>query len=121
MLKKVRKIDLKDVVLGQYTRANKDLQSISTDVTEAQNSRIECISKIKNSSHESKTDSKSKSKGNTQESIPKSNNAQTSKSLEIDESMYGYKDDPQVPNDSKTPTFASIVFYIDNERWEGKQ
>ncbi len=31
----------------------------------------------------------------------------------------GYKDDEKVPNDSKTPTFATIAFHIDNDRWEG--
>lgn len=28
-------------------------------------------------------------------------------------------EDPGVPRDSKSPTFASIVMYINNERWEG--
>ncbi|KAL6634686.1 hypothetical protein ACP70R_027357 [Stipagrostis hirtigluma subsp. patula] len=31
----------------------------------------------------------------------------------------GYKDDPTVPGDSNTPTFASVVLRIHNERWEG--
>jgi glucose-6-phosphate 1-dehydrogenase len=31
----------------------------------------------------------------------------------------GYLDDPTVPNTSKTPTFATVVMYIDNERWAG--
>lgn len=31
----------------------------------------------------------------------------------------GYTEDEGVPNDSKTPTFASFVMYIDNPRWEG--
>jgi glucose-6-phosphate 1-dehydrogenase len=31
----------------------------------------------------------------------------------------GYKDDPTVPNDSNTPTFASVVLRVHNERWEG--
>ncbi|KAL8136579.1 hypothetical protein V2J09_002580 [Rumex salicifolius] len=31
----------------------------------------------------------------------------------------GYTDDPTVPKDSNTPTFASLVLRIDNERWEG--
>nr|QXV29857.1 G6PDH3 [Aquilaria sinensis] len=31
----------------------------------------------------------------------------------------GYKDDPTVPDDSNTPTFATIVLRIHNERWEG--
>jgi glucose-6-phosphate 1-dehydrogenase len=28
-------------------------------------------------------------------------------------------DDPGVPNDSRTPTFAAIKFKIHNERWAG--
>ncbi|CAL9086262.1 unnamed protein product [Musa acuminata var. zebrina] len=31
----------------------------------------------------------------------------------------GYKDDPTVSDSSNTPTFATIVFHIYNERWEG--
>jgi len=31
----------------------------------------------------------------------------------------GYTEDETVPDTSKTPTFATIVFHIDNERWEG--
>ncbi|KAJ3081951.1 Glucose-6-phosphate 1-dehydrogenase, partial [Quaeritorhiza haematococci] len=31
----------------------------------------------------------------------------------------GYLDDPGVPKDSVTPTFAAAVFYIRNERWDG--
>jgi len=31
----------------------------------------------------------------------------------------GYKDDPTVSKDSNTPTFATIVLWIHNERWEG--
>ncbi len=31
----------------------------------------------------------------------------------------GYLDDPTVPTGSKTPTFASIVVYIKNDRWAG--
>ncbi|XP_062185667.1 glucose-6-phosphate 1-dehydrogenase, cytoplasmic isoform-like [Phragmites australis] len=31
----------------------------------------------------------------------------------------GYKDDPTVPNESNTPTFASVVLRVHNERWEG--
>lgn len=30
----------------------------------------------------------------------------------------GYKDDPAVPQNSTTPTFAAIVFGIQNQRWE---
>ncbi len=32
----------------------------------------------------------------------------------------GYKDDPTVPKDSSTPTFASIILRIKNERWDGR-
>ncbi|KAI3463078.1 hypothetical protein Pfo_019741 [Paulownia fortunei] len=31
----------------------------------------------------------------------------------------GYKDDPTVPNNSNTPTFATVILHIHNERWEG--
>lgn len=31
----------------------------------------------------------------------------------------GYKDDPTVSNSSNTPTFATVVLHIHNERWEG--
>lgn len=31
----------------------------------------------------------------------------------------GYKDDPTVPAGSYTPTFATMVLRIHNERWEG--
>ncbi|KAB8087813.1 hypothetical protein EE612_012231 [Oryza sativa] len=31
----------------------------------------------------------------------------------------GYKDDSMVPDDSNTPTFASLVLRVNNERWEG--
>ncbi|XP_057736834.1 glucose-6-phosphate 1-dehydrogenase 6, cytoplasmic-like isoform X1 [Arachis stenosperma] len=31
----------------------------------------------------------------------------------------GYRNDPTVPNNSNTPTFASVILRIDNERWEG--
>lgn len=31
----------------------------------------------------------------------------------------GYLDDPGVPNDSVTPTFAMLVLFIKNRRWEG--
>ncbi|KAL6766229.1 GLD1 [Auxenochlorella protothecoides x Auxenochlorella symbiontica] len=31
----------------------------------------------------------------------------------------GYLEDPTVPQGSRTPTFASIVLYIDNDRWAG--
>ena len=32
----------------------------------------------------------------------------------------GYKDDPTVPDESNTPTYASVVLRVHNERWEGK-
>lgn len=31
----------------------------------------------------------------------------------------GYKDDRTVPDDSNTPTYASVVLRVHNERWEG--
>ncbi|XP_052197038.1 glucose-6-phosphate 1-dehydrogenase, cytoplasmic isoform [Diospyros lotus] len=31
----------------------------------------------------------------------------------------GYRDDPTVPDNSKTPTFATVILRIHNERWEG--
>jgi len=31
----------------------------------------------------------------------------------------GYRDDDTVPNDSNTPTFATTILRIHNERWEG--
>lgn len=31
----------------------------------------------------------------------------------------GYKEDPGVPKDSNTPTFAQMVLLINNERWDG--
>lgn len=31
----------------------------------------------------------------------------------------GYLDDPTVPKNSNTPTFAAAVFSINNPRWEG--
>ncbi|KAA3459434.1 glucose-6-phosphate 1-dehydrogenase, cytoplasmic isoform [Gossypium australe] len=31
----------------------------------------------------------------------------------------GYRDDPTVPNHSNTPTFATVILRIHNERWEG--
>ena len=30
-----------------------------------------------------------------------------------------YLDDPTVPAGSKTPTFASVVLYVNNDRWRG--
>jgi len=35
------------------------------------------------------------------------------------EQTQGYLDDPTVPRDSITPTFATAVCYINNERWDG--
>ncbi|XP_064160785.1 glucose-6-phosphate 1-dehydrogenase-like isoform X2 [Anguilla rostrata] len=32
----------------------------------------------------------------------------------------GYLDDPTVPKDSSTPTFATAVLYVHNERWDGE-
>lgn len=32
----------------------------------------------------------------------------------------GYLDDPTVPNGSRTPTFATSVLYVQNERWDGE-
>jgi glucose-6-phosphate 1-dehydrogenase len=31
----------------------------------------------------------------------------------------GYSDDPGVPKDSNTPTFATAVLHINNSRWRG--
>lgn len=31
----------------------------------------------------------------------------------------GYTDDPTVPNDSITPTFAAAAIFINNARWDG--
>ncbi len=31
----------------------------------------------------------------------------------------GYKDDINVPSNSKSATFATVVLHVDNERWEG--
>ena len=28
-------------------------------------------------------------------------------------------EDPGVPKNSKSPTFASIIMHVNNERWEG--
>uniref|UniRef100_V9KLG6 Glucose-6-phosphate 1-dehydrogenase n=1 Tax=Callorhinchus milii TaxID=7868 RepID=V9KLG6_CALMI len=35
------------------------------------------------------------------------------------EAKKGYLDDPTVPKGSVTPTFATVVMYIQNERWDG--
>lgn len=32
----------------------------------------------------------------------------------------GYHDDPTVPEGSCTPTFATAVLYVQNERWDGE-
>jgi glucose-6-phosphate 1-dehydrogenase len=42
---------------------------------------------------------------------------QYSKSL--DGTKPGYKDDKTVPQDSRCPTFASMVAFVKNERWDG--
>lgn len=36
------------------------------------------------------------------------------------ESARGYLDDPTVPRGSTTATFAAVVLYVENERWEGR-
>ena len=36
-----------------------------------------------------------------------------------DGSVPGYLDDPTVPRGSTTPTFASLVLYVQNDRWDG--
>ena len=33
---------------------------------------------------------------------------------------FGYLDDPSVPKGSITPTFATSVTYVRNEKWDGK-
>lgn len=35
------------------------------------------------------------------------------------ESTKGYLDDPTVPHGSTTATFAAVVLYVENERWDG--
>ncbi|XP_045147071.1 glucose-6-phosphate 1-dehydrogenase-like [Echinops telfairi] len=35
------------------------------------------------------------------------------------EAKNGYLDDPTVPRDSTTATFATVVLYVENERWDG--
>jgi len=37
----------------------------------------------------------------------------------LDGTKPGYKEDDTVPKDSRCPTFASMVAYIKNERWDG--
>lgn len=37
----------------------------------------------------------------------------------LDGSKPGYKEDETVPQDSRCATFASMVAYVKNERWEG--
>ena len=37
----------------------------------------------------------------------------------LDGSKPGYKEDDTVPKESRCPTFASMVAYIKNERWDG--
>ena len=36
------------------------------------------------------------------------------------EAQKGYLEDPTVPAGSTTPTFATAVVYVDNERWDGE-
>lgn len=36
-----------------------------------------------------------------------------------DDEKYGYLDDPTVPKNSTTPTYAMGVLKINNERWDG--
>lgn len=36
------------------------------------------------------------------------------------EATKGYLDDPTVPRGSTTATFAAVVLYVENERWDGK-
>ena len=33
----------------------------------------------------------------------------------------GDTDDPTVPDGSKTPTYATVVLHINNERWDGER
>jgi glucose-6-phosphate 1-dehydrogenase len=35
------------------------------------------------------------------------------------EAAKGYLDDPTVPPNSRTPTYACAVLFINNERWDG--
>jgi glucose-6-phosphate 1-dehydrogenase len=39
--------------------------------------------------------------------------------LAAPDSKLGYLDDPGVPKDSVTPTYALSVAYVKNERWDG--
>ncbi|KAK7878484.1 hypothetical protein WMY93_030320 [Mugilogobius chulae] len=36
------------------------------------------------------------------------------------QARFGYLDDPTVPDGSCTPTFATAVLYVQNERWDGE-
>lgn len=36
------------------------------------------------------------------------------------EATKGYLDDPTVPCGSTTATFAAVVLYVENERWDGR-
>ncbi|KAE9547621.1 hypothetical protein FO519_009168 [Halicephalobus sp. NKZ332] len=38
---------------------------------------------------------------------------------ETEDGRTGYLDDPQVPKDSVTPTFATALLHVNNERWDG--
>jgi glucose-6-phosphate 1-dehydrogenase len=56
----------------------------------------------------------------TPESIPKSAvRAQYSAGKRRGEPVQGYRDEPDVADDSMTPTYAAVRFYIDNWRWQG--
>jgi glucose-6-phosphate 1-dehydrogenase len=56
----------------------------------------------------------------TPQTIPKSAvRAQYSAGKNKGESVPGYRDEPDVAHDSKTPTYAAVRFYIDNWRWQG--
>merc|ERR1712157_202160 len=37
----------------------------------------------------------------------------------LDSTKPGYKEDDTVPKESRCPTFAAMVAYIKNERWDG--
>lgn len=38
----------------------------------------------------------------------------------VGHSKLGYLEDPTVPKGSCTPTFATAVLYVQNERWDGE-
>ncbi|MGH0170363.1 UNVERIFIED_CONTAM: hypothetical protein FKN15_067912 [Acipenser sinensis] len=39
----------------------------------------------------------------------------------VGEARKGYLDDQTVPKGSRTPTFATVVLYVENERWDGEE